>query len=315
MSDSLTKVFLRDEIGNYIVELGKKDKDVVVVNADLMGTCRNRSFVERFPNRSFNVGIAEQNMISFASGLAREGFKAYTFSMAPFISLRACEQLRTDVAYENLNVRFMAIYAGLSGGISGVTHWSIEDCAIMNAIPNMTVIEICDSNQARALLDKSLTHKGPIYFRSGVLPVFDVYSEDDSFDIGGSKEVCSGNDGAFLCSGVTVGYAKKASEIIKEKHNKNIRVVDLYSLKPIDEKAIIDAAKTNYVVCAQDHNIKGGLASMASDVIVNAGVCTHFKALGVPDEFVAMAHAPYLYNKFGYDTDGLVKAMEELMGI
>lgn len=151
--------FLRNIIGEYMVELGDKSAEVVMVNADLMGTCRNSTFFQKYPQRTFNVGIAEQNLVSFAAGLAHEGFIAYAFSMAPFISMRACEQCRTDVAYGNLNVRLLATYAGCSGGISGATHWSIEDCAIMNSMPNMTIMEPCDAVQAKKMMEAlSLIH-------------------------------------------------------------------------------------------------------------------------------------------------------------
>ena len=149
MDAEQTKSILRNVMGNYMLALGKKSKKVVVVNADLMGTCRNKSFVEAFPERSFNVGIAEQNLVSFAAGLAHEGFVPYAFSMAQFVSMRACEQVRTDVAYGNLPVRLVTTYAGVSGGISGATHWAVEDCAILSAMPNMTVLEPSDAMRCR----------------------------------------------------------------------------------------------------------------------------------------------------------------------
>ena len=145
MSDN--KSFLRNVIGEYMTHLGDVNERVVVVNADLSGTCRNKNFVNKYPNRSFNTGIAEQNMVSFGAGLACEGFVPYVFSMAPFLTMRACEQCRTDVAYGNRNVRMIGVYAGVSGGISGATHWAIEDCGIMTSIPNIAVFEVSDANQ------------------------------------------------------------------------------------------------------------------------------------------------------------------------
>lgn len=307
------KSFLRNVMGNYMAELGRKETRVVVVNADLMGTCRNNSFVSEFPQRSFNVGIAEQNMVSFAAGLAHEGAMPFAFSMAPFISMRACEQCRTDVAYANLDVRLVATYAGCSGGISGATHWAIEDCAIMGAMPGMTVLEPCDAVQAKKMLEASLTHKGPIYIRSSVEAVEDIYSEDYEFTVGKATVAREGNDGAFICSGVVVQYALEAARIIGANTGKQIRVVDMHTIKPIDREAVKDAAGTGRVVVAQDHNIVGGLGYSVAAVMAEEGVAARFKILGVMDEFVEMAHAPYLYHKFGYDTDGLVAAMAELL--
>lgn len=312
MQQSNTKYFLRDEIGSYMKVLGET-QNVVLVNADLMGTCRNKSFVQSYPDRAFNVGIAEQNMVSFAAGLAHEGFIPYVFTMAPFMSMRACEQCRTDVAYAKLPVRFMATYAGVSGGISGATHWALEDCAIMTGMPGMTVIELSDPVQAKKLLSKSLEYRGPIYFRSSVEPVRKLYTEDDVFDVGGSCTVRDGDDGAFICSGVTVQYALEAAEKIALEAHKQIRVVDMYSIKPIDKVAVLSAAKTGKLIAVQDHNIVGGLGYAAAALIAEAGLSVQFKILGITDIFLAMAHASYLYHHFEVDADGLVKNMLSLL--
>ena len=307
------KVFLRNVIGAYIAELGKKNDKVVVVNADLMGTCRNKSFVDVFPNRSFNVGIAEQNMVSFAAGLAHEGFIPYTFTMAPFMSMRACEQVRTDVAYARLPVRLMATYAGLSGGISGATHWAVEDCAIMTGLPEMTVVEVCDENQAKAVLDFSLDYNKPLYIRSSVEPVKNVYPSDYKFELGKASVLKEGTDGTFICSGVVVQYALESSKIIEEKYDRHIKVIDMSTIKPLDRNAVIEAARTEKIIVAQDHNVIGGLGSAVANVLAEEGLGIKFKILGLTDKFVAMAHAPYLYHQFEYDTEGLVKNMKIML--
>ena len=307
------KTFLRDVLGGFMQNIGKQDEKVVVVNADLMGTCRNRSFVESYPERSFNVGIAEQNMISFAAGLAHEGYKPYTFSMSPFISMRALEQCRTDVSYAGLDVRFMATYAGVSGGISGATHWSLEDCGIMCSIPDMTVVEVCDEVQAKKLLERSLTYSGPIYIRSSVEPVIGVYDNSYNYEIGRADTIVQGNDGAFICAGVTVKYAVKAAENIAQNHGKKIRVIDMHTIKPVDRKVVVEAASTGHIVVAHDHNVIGGLGTQVGQVLAEEGIGVKFANLGIPDHFEPMAHAPYLYHKFGIDTEGLEKAMLGLM--
>lgn len=305
--------FLRNVIGEYMTTLGEKNNKVVIVNADLASTCRNKTFIERFPERSFNVGIAEQNMISFAAGLAYEGFLPYAFSMASFITMRACEQVRTDVAYGNRNVKMIGVYAGVSGGISGATHWAIEDVGIMTAIPGIAVFEVSDANQARQLLDFSLCYDKPMYIRCGVEPTEDIYNEDVEIRLGGSHTVAAGDDEAILCSGVIVQYAIKAAQRIKRETGNSIRVVDMYSIKPIDRKTVISAAKTGNVLVAQDHNIFGGLGSIIFQVIAEEGISTKVKILGIPDKFVPMAHAPYLYNQFRLDTNGLAGIMAEIL--
>lgn len=307
------KSFLRDIIGKYMVTLGQLDSHVVVVNADLMGTCRNQSFVQEFPERSFNVGIAEQNMVSFASGLAHEGFIPYAFSMASFLCMRACEQCRTDVAYANANVRLVGTYAGVSGGISGATHWCMEDCAIIGSMANMVVLEPCDPIQAKAMMNYTLRHQGPIYIRSSVEPVIPIYDKDYEYQFGKASIVRDGMDGAFICSGITVKYALEAALLLEKEAHVKIRVVDMHTIKPLDRTAVIEAAKTRNLVVAQDHNIIGGLGYQVADVLAKEGIVTKFVNVGIDDRFTSMAHAPYLYSKFGYDTKGLYQRMSILL--
>lgn len=305
--------FLRNVIGEYMTTLGTKDERVVVVNADLAGTCRNKGFVEVFPTRAFNVGIAEQNLVSFSAGLSCEGFIPYAFSMAPFLTMRACEQCRTDVAYGNRNVRLMGVYAGVSGGISGATHWSLEDCGIMTSMPGVTVFEVSDAAMTKRLLDYTLVHEGPVYIRCSVEPVLNLYADNPSVTVGGSLKVRDGDDGAILCSGVTVQYALEAAERLKRELGVDIRVVDMYSIKPLDKEAVYSAAKTSRIVVAQDHNIIGGLGSAVAMTIAEAGCRVAFKNLGIDDRFVAMAHAEYLYHLFGIDAEGIAGALKQLL--
>lgn len=313
--DASKKIFLRDVIGNYMTTLGARDATVAVVNADLSGTCRNRSFVERFPERSYNMGIAEQNMVSFAAGLAHEGFHAYAFSMAPFLTMRACEQVRTDVAYGDLPVTFIGAYAGVSGGISGATHWSVEDIAITCGIPDITVLEPCDGVQAERMLDWTLTQPHPVYIRTSVEPMIGIYKDaNDAFEMGKANTIIDGDDGAFLCAGITVKYAIAAARAIERNTGKHIRVVDMHTIKPIDCAAVRAAAATGTIVAAQDHNIYGGLGTQVAQVLAEEGLGVRFANVGIPDRFVAMAHAPYLYHQFGFDAEGLEKKMLELLG-
>ena len=307
------KGLLREAIGEYMTALGKKDNRVVVLNADLMKASRNKPFVESFPERSFNMSIAEQNMVSFAAGLAHEGFIPYCFSMAPFLSMRACEQVRTDVAYGNLNVRLMAIYSGVSGGISGATHWGMEDYGIMRSIPNMTIVEPSDIIQAKKLLEASLTYNGTIYFRISCEPVARIYDKDDNFEIGKAVRLRKGKDGAFICSGVTVQYACKAADRISKSLGIEVSVIDMYSIKPIDKALIIEEAKSKNIIVAQDHNTAGGLGEAVAGVIAHEGINCKIKCVGIPDRFEIMAHSPYLYHKFHMDSDGLEKEMRKLI--
>jgi transketolase len=306
-------IAVRDVTGKYIAELGKMSEDVVVVNADLMGTSRNKWFVEQFPERSFNVGVAEQNLVSFAAGLAHEGFMPYAFSMAPFIAMRACEQVRTDVAYGELNVRLIGNYAGYASGAAGATHSALEDCAIIGSIAGMTILEPGDPYQICKMLEATLDYDGPVYIRCGVEPLKPIYPENYEYEIGKAIITNEGDDGAFICSGIVVQFALEAARIIKEKTGKDIRVVDMHTIKPLDVDAVLSAAKTGRVIAAQDHNIIGGLGYYVGQVIAENGISIKFKTLGAPDHFVPIATAPYLFKVNEYDTDGLVKNMMEMI--
>lgn len=311
--DSEMRVFLRDVVGGYMTKLGARDASVVIVNADLSGTCRNRKFVEMYPERSFNMGIAEQNMVSFAAGLAHEGFRPYAFSMAPFLTMRACEQVRTDVAYGDVPVTLIGAYAGVSGGISGATHWSLEDVAIMCGIPGVTVLEPCDSVQAERMLDWTITYDHPVYIRTSVEPTIRIYDDAYVFLLNKADTILEGDDGAFLCAGITVKYAILAAQSIFQKTGKRIRVVDMHTVKPIDRATVKEAAKTGAIVAAQDHNVYGGLGTQIAQVLAEEGIGIRFDNVGVPDQFVAMSHAPYLYHVFGYDAQGLEEHMMNLL--
>lgn len=307
------KRFVRDAIGDAMLSLGYKSNKVVAVCADVMGSCRVNRFFQEFPERSFNTGIAEQEMVSFAAGLANEGFVAYAFTMGPFLSMRACEQVRTDVAYNNLNVRLISTYAGVSGGISGATHWAVEDCAIMNGFPGMVVMEPSDYNQAMKMFESTLNYKGAIYIRTTIEPVIELYDEDYKFEIDKADCPVEGSDGAFICSGVTVKYAVRAAEMLKKKDGINVKVVDMHTIKPIDREAVISAAKTGNIVVAQDHNVFGGLGQNVATVLAEEGIGINFRNIGIPNKFVPMAHAPYLYHEFGYDDDGLYHSMRNML--
>ncbi len=307
------KVFLRNAVGESMLKLASENDKIVAVSADVMGSCRMADFVSKYPERSFNVGIAEQEMVSFAAGLAKEGFTAYTFTFGPFMSMRACEQIRDDVAYNRLNVRFISTYSGVSGGVSGVTHWTMEDCAIMRGIPEMTILEPCDCTQLYHMLKATVDHKGPVYFRISIEPVTEVYNGDYRFEPGKARRVADGDDGAFICSGITVKYALEAAKRIAGESGKHIRVLDMQSVKPLDEEAVVDAGRTGNVIVAQDHTVIGGLGDAVAAVLVKNKIMTDFEVKGIPNEFVVMGHAPWLYHNFGYDTEGLYEAMMKML--
>lgn len=305
------KKSVRDVIGDKLVELARNNEKIVVISADMVSTCRLKKFEEEFPKRLFNVGIAEQNMISFAAGLAHEGFIPIVFTMAPFMSMRACEQIRTDVAYENLNVKLISPYSGCSGGISGPTHWGMEDYAILSSFPNMTIVEPSDAIQAQKLLEESINMKGPVYIRCATGFINSIYDETDNFSIGSFKSLCNGKDLLIVATGFTVSSALKAAGILKKKHNIETTVIDLYTLKPFNRFIISECEKAKNVLIIQDHNINNSIGQQIASNLFKFNI--RIKILGIPDTFNIMAHSEYIYKKFGYDTKGIVKSALELL--
>lgn len=305
--------YLRDAVGQSMINIGRKDSSVVMVSADVMASCRVANFQQEMPDRSFNTGIAEQDMVSFSAGLAREGFHVYDFTMSPFLTMRACEQVRTDVAYNALNVILVGTYSGVSGGISGATHWAIEDCAIMAGIPGMTIEEPSTYKQVIKLFDYSLCHKGPMYVRVTIEGTKEFYDDSYEFEFGKASFLRDGNAGAFICSGIIVKYAMEAAERISKEIGKEIMVIDMHTVKPIDREAVARAIKTRKIITAQDHMIIGGLGSMVASVIAESGEGVKYKVVGLPDNFFPMAHAPYLYHKYGLDTEGLYSNMIQMI--
>lgn len=304
---------VRDIAGGYMRQLGEKYENIAVVNADLSFSSRTREFIERFPERSFNVGIAEQNLVSFAAGLAQEGFIPYVCSMAPFLSMRACEQVRTDVCYGGLPVRLLGTGAGYSAGVSGATHCALEDVAILGSMAGMTVIEPGDPYQAVQMLEASVHWPGPIYIRMGREATHSIYPEDIEYRIGRALTACEGEDGAFIACGITVHHALAAAQRLRDTLGARVRVVDMHTIKPLDVEAVLGAARTGRVVVAHDHNIVGGLGYYVAAALAEAGVSCKFKMLGCPDRFVPLATTEYLYRVNEYDADGLYEHMRAML--
>jgi transketolase len=304
---------LRDVVGKHMENMGKRYPKMIVLTADVSTSSRVNGFIERFPERSYNLGVAEQNLLSFAAGLAHEGFIPFAFTFAPFATMRACEQLRTDICYSNLPVRVMGNGAGYSNGFSGVTHCALEDCAITTSFPNMTVIEPGDPFQVAKVLEATMSWDGPVYVRMGREAAASLYPDETGYQIGKALMPKEGDDGAFIAAGVVVHHAVAAAKRIKEETGANIRVVDMHTIKPLDNEAVLDAARTGRIVCAQDHNIIGGLGYAVAAVLAEAGVTCNFKILGCPDKFVPLATPDFLYCENEYDAGGLYKHMKTML--
>ncbi|MEI7616876.1 MAG: transketolase C-terminal domain-containing protein [Actinomycetota bacterium] len=303
------KAAAKEVYGKKLAEIGKKNDKVVVLTADLMRTTKTIDFKDVYPERFFNVGIAEQNMMSIAAGLAVEGKIPFVSTFATFASMRACEQVRTDICYPNLNVRIVATHSGLTSG-GGPTHYSQEDLAIMRSLANMTVIVPGDPNQIGKVIEASIEYQGPIYIRIGRGGEPVVYHEDYKYEIGKSIVVKEGKDATIIACGVIISCALEAAAKLA-KEGINVSVIDMHTIKPLDREAVIKAAKaTGVLLTGEDHNTTGGLGSAVAEVIAEENLSCKFKRLGIPNIYAAIGSPEDLYHKYGFDAEGIYTALK-----
>lgn len=295
----------RTVVGDAITELGAKDERVWLLTPDIGWGCKD--FKEQNPDRFIDTGIAEQDVVGIASGLAYDGNIPFIIGMMPFMSMRALEQVRTDVCYPNLPVRIIANYAGLTGN-GGSTHYAIEDMALYSSLVNMTVVAASDPTQLKQVIKKSLTYKGPMSIRMDPGKKNRViYSEDSVFEIGKGYLAKDGKDISIIACGEMVDYALQVADEA-EKLGISVRVIDMFTIKPIDEEIVIKAAKeTGNIIVWEDHLMKNGLASAVADVLTdNVISLKSFKRFGVPQVYPGFGSNEQLYKLYGYDKDSVL---------
>ncbi len=274
----------RESYGNVLTELGKKYKNIVVLDADLAEATKTINFKEKFPRRFFDIGISEQDLMGTAAGLAIAGKIPFASTFAIFAAGRAYEQIRNTIAYSNLNVKVAATHAGLTVGEDGASHQSIEDLALMRVIPGMTILSPCDDSETRWAIEEAIKINGPVYIRLTRPKVEEVYTKKIKFELGKAVVHGKGKDATVIATGLMVQEALKAQEILKEE-NINIRVVDMHTIKPIDREAIVEAAKeTKRIITIEDHSIIGGLGAAVCEVL-SEEYPTKVERMGVKDEF------------------------------
>jgi len=302
----------RMAFGEELLKIAETRDDFVVCNADTK-TCGLDKFRTYFPEREFSVGIAEQNMIATAAGLAACGNKVYAATFAVFASMRACEQVRTFVCHTNLNVTIVGTHTGLQVGGDGATHAAIEDVAIMRSFPNMTIVQPADAIAARKIAQASVDFVGPLYIRLHRNAVPDVYDESYTFEFGkASIPLDNGKDMSMIVSGILLKKALEAAEILK-KEGIGVTVIDMSTIKPLDEAAVIRAAKeTGAVMTIEDHNIIGGLGSAVAEVL-GEHCPVPFKRIGIQDRFGESGDPELIYRAHGMDVDSIAAAARELI--
>jgi transketolase len=299
--------------GQVLADLADRDDRIVVLTADLMYSNRTSDFASRHPDRFLNVGIAEQNMLTVAAGLATFGFIPYAASFASFVGLLGAEQLRTDLAYPGLLVRVLAHHAGISLGFYGTSHHATEDLGLLRSMAGMTVVCPCDANSTAWALRATVELDGPVYFRLGRGREPDVYDEDMAaeLELGRLATVRDGDDIAIVANGITVAPALAAAERLATEHGVEGAVVDAHTVRPFDSDGLCRlAARTGRLLVAEEHNIIGGVASACADALVDGGVSgVSMKRLGLPaDEYSLIGPPTALYKHYGMDSDGILAA-------
>ena len=300
------KTATRDAYGKALVELGEKNPNILVLDADLAAATKTGAFKKAFPERFFDTGIAEGNMMGVAAGLATTGYTVFASSFAMFSAGRAFEQVRNTIAYPHLNVKIGATHAGISVGEDGASHQCCEDIALMRSIPGMVILNPADDIEARAAVLAAAEHDGPVYMRFGRLAVPRIFDEDYKFEIGKAVTLKEGSDVTIIATGLMVNEAIEAAKIL-EAEGISVELINMHTIKPLDKEAVIKAAKkTGCIVTAEEHNVIGGLGDAVCDAVCEEYPVPVVK-LGVEDTFGKSGPAVELLHIFGLDADNIVK--------
>ena len=304
----------RDGFGQGVVELGRKNKDIVVLSADLTDSTRANWFKKEFPDRFFGLGVAEQDMFGTAAGFALMGKTPFACTFGVFASGRAWDQIRVSIAYMNLNVKIIGTHGGVSVGPDGATHQALEEISLMRIMPNMTVIVPCDALEAKRATIESASHKGPVYIRFGRSGAPLITKETDNFKIGKANVIKEGSDISIFACGQMVYESMLACDELK-KDGINARLVNMHTPKPIDKDCIIKCAKeTGAIVAVEEHTIAGGFGSAIAEVVVENNPVP-IKFVGIRDKFGQSGEPDELFEHFGLKSKNIVKAAKEAIAM
>lgn len=306
------KIATRDGFGDEIVELGKENKNILVVDADIGKSCKTGAFRKALPEQYINVGIAEQNCAGVAAGLATCGKIPFVVTYAAFGSMRMCEMIRQEICYPHLNVKIACSHGGVTPANDGASHQAIEDMGILRTIPNMTVVMPADYYSARKLVRAAVELNGPVYLRftRDAIPV--IYGADDEFEIGKAKMLRDGKDAAIIANGDTLRLAIEAAEILSAE-GVHVRVLDMHTIKPLDNEAVKSCINDiGKIVTVEDHNILNGLGSAVCELAAEAGNC-RVKRIGIQDQFGMSAPYDRLLAINGVTVENIVASVKEML--
>lgn len=305
------KMATRQAYGNTLAALGATNENIVALDADLSGSTMTKVFAKEFPERFFNVGIAEQNLYGIAAGMALSGKTVFASTFAMFATGRAYEIIRNSIGYTRANVKICATHAGLTVGEDGGSHQTIEDMALMRSIPGMTVINPSDGVSAGKLIEAAAVMHGPVYVRLGRAAVPILYDEDSDFEIGKAVTLREGSDYTIIATGIMVNEALSAADALAEQ-GLSIRVIDMHTIKPIDEETIIKAAQeTKGIVTAEEHSVFGGLGGSVAEILSKKHPAP-MEFVGVQDVFGQSGKPDELLKAYNLTAEDIVLAVERL---
>ena len=298
--------------GEALARLGGEDEKVLVCDADLAHATMTANFLDKYPDRFYNFGIAEANMMTASAALAQSGYTVFASTFAVFGTGRAFEQVRNAICYSKANVKLGCSHAGPSCGEDGGSHQAVEDIALMRVLPNMTVLVPADATEMEKAVYAAAKHDGPVYIRTGRLPT-DICTEADTpFEIGKANVLKEGKDVAIIACGIMVPQALYAAEAL-EKEGVSARVIDMHTIKPLDEAAVIAAAKDcGAVVTAEEHSVIGGLGSAVAEVLAD-GMSVPFERVGIKDSFGTSGKPPMLFEYFGLTDHHIAEACRRVL--
>ena len=302
-----------EEFGNTLLQMGQKDKDLLVVTSDSRGSGKLVPFGEALPAQTIEVGIAEQNLVGVSAGLASTGKKVFAVSPACFLTTRALEQIKNDVAYSNNPVKVIGISAGVSYGALGSTHHSLHDYAALRAINNIDIVAPADNFETRAVLKAALDHPHPLYIRFGKKPMPNLHTPDTTFEIGKAITLTEGTDVTFIATGEPLSQALQAAQTL-ETEGVSCRLISMHTIKPLDVDTLLAAAKnTGAMITVEEHSQFGGLGSACAEVLLQNNICIPFKIVGIPDEYTVTGSQTDIFNHYGISPEGLADTARNVL--
>ncbi len=305
----------KEAYGEELYKMAQEGIDFVFTFSDNVApSTKAGQLVKDFPDRCFNMGIAEPNQVGASAGLALAGNVVFAQVFGPFLPLRAADQVHTDIAYNDVKVRLIGTHSGVTAG-GGPTHNDIADLALYRAIPNLTVCVTADANQCAKFIRASMDYDGPMIIRIDRAGSPNVYAEDYELEIGKAIQLLEGKDATIISCGSNLYECLMAAKMLKEELGLSIEILDMHTVKPLDKEAIIRAAnKTGNVVTVEDHSINGGLGGAVAEVLCEAGYKGNFKRIGMPDEFAVLGAVDDIYHYYGMDRHGIVKELRKMLG-